>query len=71
MPTQEIEYGQYEYRSQGGEIQRRPREREGLSVWEAAWLVLHKDESDESKMIPSLVLAHFKQAQGATHLRFD
>lgn len=63
MAPEELEYGDFQYRSQGGEVQRRPKNREGLSAWDAAWLVLHKDETDESKMVPSVVLSHFKQAK--------
>ena len=38
-----VRSGPYEYRSQGGEIHRRPAERYGLTPWDAAWLVLLRE----------------------------
>ncbi len=71
MPNEDtILFGTHEYRSQGGEIHRRPKEREGLSPWNAAWLVMRKDETDESKMIPGVVLAHFNR-QHADRIAVD
>lgn len=61
MPNEEIEFGGHEYRSQGGEVQRRPAERQGLSVWDAAWLVIPKE--DRKKELPPEVYMHFAQAQ--------
>jgi len=68
MPNEEIEFGDHEYRSQGGEVHRRPRVREGLSVWDAAWLVIPKEDR-ESELPPSVHL-HFMQAQDSRTLHF-
>jgi len=61
MPNEEIEFGEHEYRNQGGEIHRRPKEREGLPAVQAAWLVIPKE--DREKELPPAVFAHFKQAE--------
>ena len=47
----------YEYRQQGGEIHRRPVNREGIKPQDSAWLVLHKEE------VPYQVREHFTQSQ--------
>jgi hypothetical protein len=57
MATEQIEFGEYEYRSQGGEIQRRPADREGLTPWQAAWVVVPRDDR------PPMVVQHFEQAK--------
>ncbi len=62
--TEIIEFQRNEYRVQGGEVHRRPADRDGLSPWDAAWLVLNHEE-----FIPEPVLNH--QAQQRNNLRFD
>lgn len=62
--TEIIEFQKHEYRVQGGEVHRRPADREGLSAWNAAWLVLNHKE-----FIPEPVRNH--QAQQRNNLRFD
>ena len=59
-----VEYKDFEFRKQGGEIHRRPADREGLTPWDAAWLVLNHGE-----YIPLPVLQHLSRPQ--TALRFD
>ena len=59
-----IACGRWEYRYKGGELQRRPLEREGMSPVQAAWLVLNHGE-----YVPTIVRAQFI-ASGAS-LRFD
>ena len=60
----EIAHGEFEYRVQGGEIHRRPIDRDGLAPWDAAWLVL-----DKKKEVPPLVLANLQPA--GQSMRFD
>lgn len=46
-------HGDYEYRCQGGEIHRRPKDREGVLPFHAAWLVI------DGTKAPSIVRNHF------------
>lgn len=55
--AEEVTVGGHEYRSKGGEVHRRPADREGLRPWDAAWLVL------TSEQVPTAVREHFVQAQ--------
>ncbi len=59
-----VAHGEYEYRMQGGEVQRRPADREGLTPWEASWLVL-SDKRD----VPALVVSNLQQS--VQPMRFD
>ena len=59
-----VTYGEHEYRQQGGEVHRRPADREGLSPRDAAWLVLNHGED-----VPAAVRAQISEPQ--TALRFD
>lgn len=59
--TAEVAHGAFEYRTQGGEIHRRPIDRERLSPTDAAWLVLNRDH--DRRLVPQPVLAHFEQAK--------
>lgn len=63
----EIAHGEYEYRMQGGEIHRRPLDRDGLPPWQAAWLVLDKEKRE--KEVPALVLNNLQSA--GQSMRFD
>lgn len=58
--TVEVSLGNQEYRYVGGEVHRRPIEREGLSAWNAAWLVIRRDEMPQ--LIRKLLFAEFEQA---------
>ena len=60
-----ITYQRHEYRMQGGEIHRRPADRDGLSSWDAAWLVLNREDD----YVPPLVREQL--SQGRDNLRFD
>lgn len=57
--AEEILCSGFEYREVGGELQRRPVDRERLSPVDAAWLVLKRD----SDFIPQEVTTHFAQAK--------
>ncbi len=65
MAEKEVTFEGYEYRVQGGELQRRPIYREGLAPWQGAWLVMNQD----SQYVPELVLEQF--VQPPAQLRFD
>lgn len=65
--TEIITYGGHEYRQQGGEIHRRPAEREGMNPVDASWLVVSK--KDEANIAPAAVVQHF--AEASSNLRFD
>jgi hypothetical protein len=60
----EVALGAHEYRYVGGEVHRRPIERENLPACHAAWLVIHKEGT------PSLtwatLMTNFEQAQNQT-----
>lgn len=60
----EVTYGSYEYRMQGGEMHRRPIDREGLPPWEGAWLVMNQPHHH----VPQVVRDQFTQSSS---LRFD
>jgi hypothetical protein len=59
-----ISYGRHEYRTQGGEIHRRPAERQGLAPKDASWLVLNQGEP-----VPELVRNQLMDRPSG--LRFD
>lgn len=61
-----ITHGDYEYRKRGGEIHRRPAEREHLHPVDAAWLVLN---ADQRKQVPAIVEKNLAESKMA--LRFD
>lgn len=65
MADKEVAYDGFEYRMQGGEMHRRPIDREGLLPWQGAWLVLNQGRDH----IPSVVQQQF--AQPETQLRYD
>lgn len=46
-------YGEHEYRCQGGEVHRRPVDREGVLPLYAAWLVI------DGTKVPSIVRNYF------------
>lgn len=60
-----VAYKQHEYRMQGGEMHRRPADREGLPPWDAAWLVLNHGEYVPPPVRQQLAMHH----NGS--LRFD
>lgn len=59
--TEVIMFGGNEYRSQGGEIQRRPAKEDGerCTLEDRSWLVLNQQEH----YVPQEVKAHFAQAK--------
>ena len=61
MITVEVALDGHEYRCVGGEIHRRPIEREKLPVWQAAWCVTHKE--DIPSLTRELLLAQFEMGQ--------
>ncbi len=61
----EVAHGAYEYRTQGGEIHRRPADRDGLTPWEAAWVVVN----DRKRDVPPVVINNLRPAGNS--MRFD
>lgn len=61
MVTVEVSLAGHEYRYVSGEIHRRPIEREGLSAWDAAWCVTHKE--DIPSLAREMLLAQFEMGQ--------
>ncbi len=64
MADREIAHQGFEYRVQGGELHRRPLNREGLTPWQAAWVVMGTDPD----FVPAVVRQQFSQPSG---LHFD
>jgi hypothetical protein len=57
-----VTFRKHEYRKVGGELHRRPVERDGLTPWDAAWLVLAR-WSEDYRLVPGEVLNFFTQVQ--------
>jgi uncharacterized protein YfaT (DUF1175 family) len=63
-----VTHGQHEYRRQGGEIHRRPVEREHLKPVDAAWLVLNGTQRQYE--VPDIVLQNLNSGL-EQNLHFD
>ncbi len=50
-------YEGYEYRMQGGEVHRRPVDRQMLHPLDAAWLVLNHGERVPPEVLPAIIPA--------------
>lgn len=62
--AEQIELDGYEYRVQGGEVHRRPIDKELLLPWQASWEVVAREDR------PNAVVQHFFQAT-TKNLTFD
>jgi hypothetical protein len=62
--SEEVTFQECDYRLQGGQFQRRLKERDRMKPEDSAWLVLDHGES-----IPQVVRDHFARQNG--NLRFD
>ncbi len=63
-----VTYGEHEYRIQGGELHRRPAEREHLAPAEAAWLVLNGTQRQYE--VPDVVMQNLNSGSEQS-LHFD